>query len=111
LSTPKSRRACAKGLGQAAHPAGWPQSDQSQGVWGTGPQLPTPNSEDILCGVSVAEITGAFVRGHAAKEKRILRAKTTLAGAKALFDVSVPDGCAERLPAVRRTLCLLFNEG
>ena len=28
-------------------PAGWPQSEKSQGVWGTGPpDLPTPNGEE-----------------------------------------------------------------
>src|SRR3984885_9449256 len=42
----------------------------------------------ILCGFSVDEVAGAFVRKHAAIEKRISRAKKVLAGSKRLFDVT-----------------------
>ena len=64
-----------------------------------------------LCGFSVGEVAGAFVSGQAAIEKRISRAKKTLARAKKLFDVSDRADFSRRLPAVQRTLYLLFNEG
>jgi RNA polymerase sigma-70 factor (ECF subfamily) len=65
----------------------------------------------ILCGFSVDEIASALVSGHAAIEKRITRAKTALAGSKKLFDIATPADFAARLPAVRKALYLLFNEG
>jgi RNA polymerase sigma factor (sigma-70 family) len=65
----------------------------------------------ILCGFSVDEIASAFVSGHAAMEKRITRAKKTLAGSKKLFDIADADDFLARLPAVHRALYLLFNEG
>jgi RNA polymerase sigma factor (sigma-70 family) len=65
----------------------------------------------ILCGFSVDEIAGAFVNSHAAIEKRISRAKKTLAGSKNLFDVRDASDLLERLPAVQRAVYLLFNEG
>ena len=66
---------------------------------------------NILCGFSVGEIASAFVSGHAAIEKRLTRAKKTLAGSKRLFDITVPADFSVRLPAVHRALYLLFNEG
>src|SRR5215813_274011 len=66
---------------------------------------------NILCGFSVNEIASAFVSSHAAVEKRITRAKKLLATSKRLFDVTAPADFATRLPAVHRTLYLLFNEG
>src|SRR5277367_7153097 len=65
----------------------------------------------ILCGFSVDEIASAFVSGHAAMEKRITRAKKTLAGSKKLFDIADAHDFLARLPAVQRALYLLFNEG
>jgi len=65
----------------------------------------------ILCGFSVDEVASAFVSGHAAIEKRIMRAKKVLAGSKKLFDVAVAAEFSARLPAVHRALYLLFNEG
>jgi RNA polymerase sigma-70 factor (ECF subfamily) len=65
----------------------------------------------ILCGFSVGEVAGAYISGHAAIEKRILRAKKVLAGSKRLFDVTVPADFSARLPAVHRALYLLFSEG
>jgi RNA polymerase sigma factor (sigma-70 family) len=65
----------------------------------------------ILCGFSVAEIASAFVATNAAIEKRITRAKKTLAQSKRLFDVAAAAQFSERLPAVQRALYLLFNEG
>lgn len=65
----------------------------------------------ILCGFSVDEIANAFVSGHAAVEKRIVRSKRVLAGSKKLFDISGAEDFGRRLPAVQRALYLLFNEG
>jgi predicted RNA polymerase sigma factor len=65
----------------------------------------------ILCGFSVGEVASAFISGHAAIEKRILRAKKVLAQSKRLFDVTVPADFSARLPAVHRALYLLFSEG
>jgi len=65
----------------------------------------------ILCGFSVDEIAGAFVSSHASLEKRITRAKKTLAGSKRLFEIASESDFAARLPAVQRALYLLFNEG
>ncbi len=66
---------------------------------------------NILCGFSVDEIASAFLSGHAAVEKRIVRGKKVLAGSARLFDTAVPDDFSARLPAVQRALYLLFNEG
>ena len=65
----------------------------------------------ILCGFSVDEIASAFVTTHAAIEKRITRAKKVLATSKRLFEVGASAKFSARLPAVHRTLYLLFNEG
>jgi len=65
----------------------------------------------ILCGFTVDEVAAAFVSSHAAIEKRITRAKKVLAGSKKLFDVTSKEEFAARIPAVRRALYLLFNEG
>jgi len=65
----------------------------------------------ILCGFTVNEVANAFVSGQAAIEKRISRAKKVLAGSKKLFDVAAAADFSRRLPAVRRALYLLFNEG
>lgn len=65
----------------------------------------------ILCGFSVKEIAGAFLDTAAAVEKRVARAKKTLAGSKQLFDLGGAGEVAARLPVVHRALYLLFNEG
>src|SRR5881396_393677 len=65
----------------------------------------------ILCGFSVDEVAGAFVSTHAAVEKRLVRAKRTLAGSERLFEIADAADFAVRLPAVHRALYLLFNEG
>ncbi|HEX7927427.1 MAG TPA: sigma-70 family RNA polymerase sigma factor, partial [bacterium] len=65
----------------------------------------------ILCGFSVDEVAGAFVATHAAIEKRITRAKQVLARSQRLVDVTDAGEVTRRLPAVRRALYLLFNEG
>ena len=65
----------------------------------------------ILCGLSVDEIASALVSTHVAIEKRITRAKKTLAKSKGLFNVTAPAEISSRLPAVHTALYLLFNEG
>jgi RNA polymerase sigma-70 factor (ECF subfamily) len=66
---------------------------------------------NILCGFSVDEVAAAYLSSHAAVEKRIPRAKKTLAEWGPLFDLTSAGDFAERLPAVQRALYLLFNEG
>jgi RNA polymerase sigma-70 factor (ECF subfamily) len=65
----------------------------------------------ILCGFSVGETAAAFMSGHAAMEKRLVRAKAVLATSKHLFDIASSAQVVQRLPAVERALYLLFNEG
>ncbi len=65
----------------------------------------------LLCGFSVDEIAGAFVASHSAIERRVARAKQTLAATGRLVEVTDTRQLATRLPAVRRALYLLFNEG
>jgi RNA polymerase sigma-70 factor (ECF subfamily) len=65
----------------------------------------------ILCGFSVEEVAAAFVNSPIAMEKRIARAKDTLASARTLFNISSPRDFHARLTAVHRALYLLFSEG
>lgn len=65
----------------------------------------------ILCGFSVDEVANAFVSTHGATEKRITRAKKTLAKSKGLFDTTARAEFSARLSVVQRALYLLFNEG
>lgn len=65
----------------------------------------------ILCGFSIREVAGAFVSEHAAMEKRIQRAKKTLAESQRLLDIRSPKEVSSRAPAVLRALYLLFSEG
>jgi predicted RNA polymerase sigma factor len=65
----------------------------------------------LLCGFGVGETAAAFLKKADAMEKRIGRAKKTLARSRRLFDLSGTADVAARLPAVLRALYLLFNEG
>jgi RNA polymerase sigma-70 factor (ECF subfamily) len=65
----------------------------------------------ILCGFGIDETAAAFLKNRAGMEKRIARAKKTLAASRTLFDVGSAEEVRERLPAVLRALYLLFNEG
>ena len=65
----------------------------------------------ILCGFSMGEIAAAFVSTHAAIEKRLARAKKVVAASGRLFEITDASDFAARLPALHRTLYLLFNEG
>lgn len=79
------------------------------------PQLPEETQValilNLLCGFSVNETAAAFLKDGAAMEKRIVRAKKTLAQSRSLFDLSDPGDVTARLPAVLRAIYLLFSEG
>src|SRR6185436_7667740 len=59
----------------------------------------------LLCGFGIDETAAAFLKGRAAMEKRIARAKKTLAASKRLFDLGGPAEVAARQAAVRAELC------
>jgi RNA polymerase sigma factor (sigma-70 family) len=61
-----------------------------------------------LCGFGAREIAAAFMVSTSAIEKRLVRAKQTLAETPSLFSF---DDIAERTPAVLRALYVLFSEG
>jgi RNA polymerase sigma factor (sigma-70 family) len=65
----------------------------------------------VLSGFGVGEIAGAFLSSPAAVEKRLARAKKTLAASGALFEVSGEAAIRSRIEAVHGALYLLFNEG
>ena len=65
----------------------------------------------LLCGFGVEETAAAFLKDRAAIAKRLTRAKKTLAESRQLFELAGPADVAARLPAVLRSLYLLFNEG
>jgi len=65
----------------------------------------------LVCGFGMDETAAAFLKGRAAMEKRLRRAKETLARSLHLFDLAGDDDVAARLPAVLQAIYLLFNEG
>jgi RNA polymerase sigma factor (sigma-70 family) len=65
----------------------------------------------VLCGFGVGEVAAALMSSRDAVEKRLSRGKQVLAGSKRLFDVAMAGEFDARVPAVRRALYLLFNEG
>ena len=65
----------------------------------------------LLCGFGVEEIAQAFLTSVSAIEKRLARAKATLAAQGQLFEVIGGDALRARLDAVQAALYLLFNEG
>ncbi|MCA9536792.1 MAG: RNA polymerase sigma factor [Myxococcales bacterium] len=65
----------------------------------------------IVSGLSVAQITRAFVVSEAAMEQRITRAKAKVASAGLPFATPDAGARAERLGAVATMLQLVFNEG
>ena len=62
----------------------------------------------ILCGFGAREIAAAFMITTAAIEKRLARAKATLAETPSLFSL---DDVPARTPTVLRALYVLFSEG
>jgi RNA polymerase sigma-70 factor (ECF subfamily) len=65
----------------------------------------------LLCGFGIEETAAAFLKNAAAMEKRLVRAKKTLAASKDLVDLRGTEDVASRRPAVLRAIYLLFNEG
>lgn len=74
------------------------------------PRLPEV-AQIALIGFSVGEVAAALMSSRDAVEKRLSRGKRVLAGSKRLFDVAMAGEFDARVPAVRRALYLLFNEG
>jgi RNA polymerase sigma-70 factor (ECF subfamily) len=66
---------------------------------------------NLLCGFGVREIAAAFLTGEAAMEKRLQRAKKTLAESEHLYEVAGEEKIRARIDAVHAALYLLFNEG
>jgi RNA polymerase sigma factor (sigma-70 family) len=65
----------------------------------------------LLCGFGAREIAAGFVSERSAIERRLSRAKQTLANGGPLFDIADRDDFERRLPAVLDAIYLLFNEG
>jgi RNA polymerase sigma-70 factor (ECF subfamily) len=65
----------------------------------------------IVCGLSVKEISRAFLVGDSAMEQRITRAKSRIAAAEIPFETPDAHDRAERLAAVAAVIYLMFNEG
>jgi RNA polymerase sigma factor (sigma-70 family) len=63
------------------------------------------------CGFGIGEIAQAFLASEAAIEKRLVRARESLAQRGALFDVRSDGEVRARLDTVHDALHLLFNEG
>jgi RNA polymerase sigma factor (sigma-70 family) len=65
----------------------------------------------LVGGFGVGEISNAFVSTRTAVEKRLVRAKKSLAESGPLFDIADAADFKARLPAVQRALYLIFSEG
>jgi RNA polymerase sigma-70 factor, ECF subfamily len=65
----------------------------------------------IVSGLSVRQISRAFLVGEAAMEQRITRAKRIVADGEAAFETPGPIERSERLAAVAAMVYLVFNEG
>jgi RNA polymerase sigma factor (sigma-70 family) len=65
----------------------------------------------LLCGFGAREIAAGFVAERSAVERRLSRAKRTIATAGPLFDIADREDFARRVPAVLDAIYLLFNEG
>ena len=66
---------------------------------------------NLLCGFSVDETAAAFLKNPGTMERRLSRAKKSLAATAELFNLAGAADVAARLPVVLRALYLLFNEG
>jgi predicted RNA polymerase sigma factor len=79
------------------------------------PELAVPSQVALtlraLGGLTTAEIARALLLPEATVGQRISRAKARIRDTGARFRMPTPHECDERLPAVLRTLYLIFNEG
>jgi RNA polymerase sigma-70 factor (ECF subfamily) len=66
---------------------------------------------NLLCGFSVDETAAAFLKTRGTMDRRLSRAKKSLAATAELFNLAGASDVAARLPVVLRALYLLFNEG
>jgi RNA polymerase sigma factor (sigma-70 family) len=64
-----------------------------------------------LCGLSVREISSAFLTNEETISKRLYRTKEKIREEKISIDYPGADAMAQRTDAVLKTLYLLFNEG
>jgi RNA polymerase sigma-70 factor (ECF subfamily) len=62
----------------------------------------------LVCGLSTAEIAGAFLVSEAALAQRLVRAKRKIAEAGVPFEIPRPEAWAERLDAVLSTLEIAY---
>jgi RNA polymerase sigma factor (sigma-70 family) len=65
----------------------------------------------LVCGLSTDEVARAFLTPTTTIAQRIVRAKHTLAAAKARFELPPESERQARLDAVREVIYLIFNEG
>lgn len=65
----------------------------------------------ILCGLSPAEISAAFLTSEAAISKRLVRARQRIRELELPFEMPEPRELPERLDSVLSTIYLLYNEG
>ena len=65
----------------------------------------------LVGGLTAAEIARAFLTTEATMGQRISRAKKTLAGARAEFELPTGDERTQRLDDVMAVIYLIFNEG
>ena len=65
----------------------------------------------LVCGFGADEIAAAFLKTMSATQKRLTRAKKTLAQSRQLFELINETQVTARLPIVMRAIYLLFNEG
>lgn len=65
----------------------------------------------LIGGFGAREVAAAFVTTQTSVEKRLTRAKHSLAASGTLFDIADSADFARRLPLVQRALYLIFSEG
>lgn len=65
----------------------------------------------LVCGFGTAEVAHAFFTDRGAMEKRLVRAKKTLADEGRLFDVTTRREAHERQAAVMNAIYLMFDAG
>jgi len=64
-----------------------------------------------LCGMSISEISKAFVTSNETINKRLVRARKALKAKNVTFDLPSDKALETRLSTVLKTIMLLFNEG